>query len=75
MLRQGTHHVLQALAYQDDLIARFDARLKQLHTINFQVRLQLVLEVFFTQQIEPVAADSTQHGVHHPGGKDAVGAA
>ena len=50
MLRQRTHHVFQALAHQDDLIARIQTRLKLFYSIDFQVWLQFVLEVFFTQQ-------------------------
>ena len=64
--------MLEALAYQDDFIASCDVRLKQLHAINFEIGLQLVLEVFFAQQIEPVAADSPKHGMNDPGGEDAV---
>ncbi len=70
MLRQGTHDVIQTLAHQDDLIAGLHACPKLFHSIGFKIWLQFVLEIFFAQQIQPVAADSAQHRVHHPGGKD-----
>src|SRR5438128_4760795 len=63
-LRQRTHHVLQPLAHQHDLHAGIDQRLKLTRTIAFQLGLQLVLEVFFAQQIESVAPDPPQNRVH-----------
>ena len=65
--------MLQSLTHQHDPVASLDASFKQLHAINFQVGLQLVLEVFLAQQVQAVAADSAQHSVHAPGGKDTVG--
>ncbi len=57
--------MLQPLAHQHDLHAGIDQRLKLTRTIAFQLGLQLVLEVFFAQQIESVAADPPQNGVHN----------
>ena len=71
-LGQRTHHVIEPLTDEHDVgalgLQSFEAR----QTIGFQVRLQLVLEVFVTQQVEAVPAHTTQYGVHHPGGKNAV---
>ena len=47
MLRQRPHHVVQGLAYQDDIRAGLHELLNLLHAALFQARPQFVLEVFF----------------------------
>src|SRR5215469_15314341 len=36
------------------------------------MRLELVLEIFFAEQVQAVATNPTQHGVHDPGGKASI---
>ena len=57
--------MIQTLADQHHLSARIDQSSKFFHACSFQLRLQLVLEIFLAQQIEAVAADATQYGVNH----------
>ena len=61
--------MIQSLAHQDDILPGTHQRLKLAHTLRLELRLQVVLEVFFAQQIKAVAADAPQHAVHHAGGK------
>ena len=65
MPRQRTHHMLKPLAHQHHLGARRLQCLQVAHAFFLQQRLQLVLEFFFAQQIEPVACNSAQHGMHN----------
>ena len=65
--------MLQPLADEDDFIPSLNPGSKHLHSIDFQVRLQLILKVFFAQEIKPVAADSAQNGMDDPGREYTVG--
>src|SRR5215470_9215687 len=44
-----------------------------MQTSFFQLRFQLILKVFLSQQVEAVTADAAQNCVHDPRGKLAVG--
>ena len=61
------------LAHQNHISAGLHEFLYLLNALFFQVRLQLVLEIFFAQQIQAVAGDAAQHGVHHARGEFAIG--
>ena len=73
MLRQRTHHLLESLADQNDISATFNQLLYLRYSTRLQAWLQLVLEIFLAQQVEAVAADAAQDGVHHARGKFAIG--
>ena len=65
--------MIESLAYQNDLCAGLHKLLNRLHTFRFQARFQLVLEVFFAQEIQAIAGHAAQNRVNHPGGEFAVG--
>ena len=71
-LSQGTHHVIESLAYQHDFCTSRLQFLEVSHAIGLQVRLQLVLEVLVAEKVEPVTADAPQDAVHHASREDAV---
>ena len=72
MLRQRAHDVLQSLAYQNDFRSGFYQLLHLTHAALFQLRLQLVLKEFLTQQIQAIASHSAQDGMDCPGSKLAI---
>jgi hypothetical protein len=49
MPSQRPHDMFQALTYQHDLIASLKAFSKSLDSINFQIWLEFVLEIFLAQ--------------------------
>ena len=73
VLGKRTHDVVECLADQDNIRAGADQFPNLFRATFFQVRLELVLEVFFAQQIEPVLADPAQNRMNHAGGELTVG--
>src|SRR5215472_2626065 len=69
VLRQWTHQVIESLADQYDFGAGLYQFLYRLNSFRLQARLQFVLEILFTQQVEAVSGYATQHGVDNPGGE------
>src|SRR6266700_1694689 len=72
MLGKRPHHTFQSLADQHHFRAGTGQFFKPLHPVWLQIRLQLVLKVFITQQVEPVAAYASQDGMHDAGRKSSV---
>src|SRR2546427_9796783 len=63
VLRQRPHDVIQALADEDDLPVLSDPFAQLRHAFAPELMLQLVLEVFFAEQIQAVAAHTAQEHV------------
>ena len=72
MLAQGTEEVFQFPADQHHLIAGGTQLLYGLNPLGFEVVSQFVLEIFFTQQVQAVAAGTPQGQVDQPGGQPGV---
>ena len=73
MLRKRTHDVVQALAHQNNFAARRHRFVQFGYAARFQSRLQKIFEEFLAEQVQAVAAHSSQHCVKKPRGEDAIG--
>ena len=73
VLGQRAHHVLERLADQNHVGAGFHKLLHCPNTFWLQARLELVLEIFFSQQVQTIPGYAAQDCVHDAGGKLAVG--
>lgn len=73
MLRQGPHDVFQRLAYQNDVRSGLHQFLDLLNAFRLQPGLQVVLEELFAQQVQPVARNTTEHGVNYARGELTIG--
>ena len=65
--------MLQALADQHDICPGLNQLLHFAHASLFELRLQLVVEEFFAQQIQAVTGHAAQDGMHRPCSKFAIG--
>src|SRR3989454_3163226 len=70
--RQRTHHVVEALADQDDGLARRERLLQLFHASALELRLQNIVEMLFAEKVKAVAADAAEQCVQKPRRKNAV---
>ena len=72
MLGQGTEKMVQFAADQHHLIAVGDQPLYGLNPLGLEMVSQLVLEIFFTQQVQAVPAGAPQRQVDQSGGQPGI---
>ncbi len=72
MLRQRLHHVFQPLTHQHHIRAGAHQFPHSFRPVRLQLRFQFVLEIFLTQQVQPVPRHAPQRRVHHARRKLAV---
>ena len=67
--RERSDNMIEALANQDQAGMCSRQGLNLLHPALLQSRLQHVMEILFSQQVQPVFAEPAQARVEHPKGK------
>ena len=70
---QRPHDVVEPLADQNDPLAATHRLLQFRDAVRLQPRLEYVFEIFLAEQLQPVAADASQHGMQQPRSAHSVG--